>query len=366
MVRDWEEVRKGIDCIPFDCERVKHADIVLFGAAMNGAWALHNMQKEGYQIVAFADNYYERFAGRGGRYEGLPVISPDKIREIPNAFVVIATTGHWYQTIKNQLDGLGCPYMTHMEMMLLLHKKEFYGILSEYLKDEKSKQVFINILLGHLEGSDRFFKNIYEGGQYFALPEFDQVLGSEVYVDVGAYVGDSVEKYVMRKDGAFKKIYAFEPTWGSYCAMEKRVRRLKDEWNLDESKIECMHCAIGEKSAEMAVLEGENGANSNHMHEVPAGMEGGLVKVVSLDVFFEGRMEIPTFIKADVEGEELNVIRGAKNIIAKYKPKLAICTYHKDEDLYELPMELRKLNPDYKFALRHHKPQFNETVLYCW
>lgn len=73
-----------------------------------------------------------------------------------------------------------------------------------------------------------------------------------------------------------------------------------------------------------------------------------------------------TFMKADIEGEELHMIRGAQKLIARHKPKLAICIYHNDEDLYEIPMELRRLNPEYKFALRHHKPQFYETVLYCW
>jgi len=366
MIREWKELDDRLNRIPYNIDLVKSANIVLFGAAMKGLWALYSMQAEGYKIAAFADNYFERFEERGGRYEGFLVVSPEKIKDIPNAFVIITTTGHLYQTIRNQLDRMDCPHMTHMELALLSHKEEFYKVYSEYLKDEKSRQVYINILLGHLSGDDGYFKEMYEHSQYFAVPAFDEIMVNEVYADVGAYVGDSVEKYVMRKGGVFKKIYAFEPTWDSYDAMVKRVHRLKEEWNFDEKKVECFHCAVGEKTAEMSVLEGETVSSSNHMQEACGSIEGESVKMVSLDEFFQDREEIPTFIKADIEGGELQLLRGAEKLIAKHKPKLALCIYHKDEDLYELPMELRRINPDYQFAIRHHTPQFNETVLYCW
>lgn len=366
MTGDWRKVELELSRIPFDPDRIKSANIVLFGAAMNGAWALHSMLAEGYRVAAFADNYFERFQKCGGGYEGLPVIAPDRLKEIEDVFVVITTTGHLYQDIRNQLTEMGCPHLTHMELMLLSHKKEFHDIFSSYLEDEKSREVYLNILLGHLYGDDRYFKRIYEGSQYFAIPEFDEIMGNEVYADVGAYVGDSVENYIVRKDGVFKKIYAFEPVRGSYCAMNKRIRRLREEWNIEESRIECFSYAVGEKKRKAAISAGKTGASSDHIITAADSVDAEIVEMISLDEFFESREEIPTFIKADIEGGELALLHGAEKLIRHHKPKLALCIYHKDEDLYELPMEVRRLNPAYRFVLRHHKPQFTETVLYCW
>ena len=68
----------------------------------------------------------------------------------------------------------------------------------------------------------------------------------------------------------------------------------------------------------------------------------------------------------DIEGEELNALKGAKEIICKYKPKLAICVYHKPEDLYEIPKYIMDFGLDYKYYLRHHMREgYTETVFYA-
>lgn len=365
MMNNWNDVKQKLNHITFDIAKIKASNIILFGAAMKGALALKTMRTEGYKVVAFSDNNFIRFSG-SGRYEGLPVIEPDKIGDIPDAFVIITVTGHLYNAIRRQLDELGYPNLTHMELMLFSHEEDYHKVYADFLRDEKSRNVFENILLGHLEGDEHYFREVYENGQYFAIPEFDQILWDEIYVDCGAYVGDSIENYIFRKSGAFKKIYAFEPVRSSCLAMRKRVERLNEEWNFPRDKIECLHYAVGKAAAEGHINLCENLASGNHVGTSENNLESETVQIISLDDFFENKEEIPTFIKVDIEGEELQMIYGTQKLIAKHKPKLAICVYHRDEDLYELPMELKRLNPEYRFALRHHKPQFNESVLYCW
>lgn len=72
-----------------------------------------------------------------------------------------------------------------------------------------------------------------------------------------------------------------------------------------------------------------------------------------------------TFIKMDIEGAEKESILGAKEIIKKYKPKLAICVYHKLEDIYMIPKMIKELVPEYKLYLRHHSLGMWETVCYA-
>ena len=68
----------------------------------------------------------------------------------------------------------------------------------------------------------------------------------------------------------------------------------------------------------------------------------------------------------DIEGFELEALKGAENIIRTLKPKLVICIYHKILDFYEIPMYLKSLVPEYKFKVRQHEPGFCETVLYAY
>lgn len=89
------------------------------------------------------------------------------------------------------------------------------------------------------------------------------------------------------------------------------------------------------------------------------------VAVVPLDELLSG--EKVTFIKVDVEGMEKEVLEGARNLIAKNKPKLAVAAYHDANDVFELRKLILRIRGDYKIILRgiNYKnglPKF----LYAW
>jgi hypothetical protein len=85
--------------------------------------------------------------------------------------------------------------------------------------------------------------------------------------------------------------------------------------------------------------------------------------VVPLDNILKN--EKVTFIKMDIEGAEPHALRGARNIIRTQKPKLAICTYHDFRHLWEIPLYIKELVPEYKIYLRHHTKLEYETVCYA-
>ena len=66
-----------------------------------------------------------------------------------------------------------------------------------------------------------------------------------------------------------------------------------------------------------------------------------------------------------IEGAELEALKGAKETIQRDKPKLAVCIYHRPEDMVEIPLYIKQLVPDYKLYIRHHSNTAGETVLYA-
>jgi hypothetical protein len=67
----------------------------------------------------------------------------------------------------------------------------------------------------------------------------------------------------------------------------------------------------------------------------------------------------------DIEGSELDALRGAAKIIRTQKPTLAICVYHKFEENWEIPEFIWSLNPEYQLFMRHYGEGLGETVLYA-
>ena len=88
------------------------------------------------------------------------------------------------------------------------------------------------------------------------------------------------------------------------------------------------------------------------------------INVLSIDDFMKDK-EAPTFIKMDIEGSETEALLGAKKIIKKYKPKLAISVYHNATDLWKIPLLIKSLNNDYKIYLRHYSNEIMDTICYA-
>lgn len=72
-----------------------------------------------------------------------------------------------------------------------------------------------------------------------------------------------------------------------------------------------------------------------------------------------------TFIKMDIEGAEFAALHGARKIIQRNKPKLAICIYHCDEDMLRIPEYIHELVPEYKIYMRAHNMGIAENVMYA-
>jgi hypothetical protein len=86
--------------------------------------------------------------------------------------------------------------------------------------------------------------------------------------------------------------------------------------------------------------------------------------VTALDDWCRDNAVRPDFIKRDVEGAEVDALRGARHVITAYTPRLAVCLYHRLSDMWGIPPLLREMVPEYRFRCRKNAP-FVEFVLYA-
>ena len=71
-----------------------------------------------------------------------------------------------------------------------------------------------------------------------------------------------------------------------------------------------------------------------------------------------------TFLKMDIEGAELGALDGARDTIARCKPRLAICVYHNPSDMWQIPQKILSIHRGYDLYLRHYTEGVTETVMF--
>ncbi len=168
---------------------------------------------------------------------------------------------------------------------------------------------------------------------------------NEVFVDGGCYDGkSSMDLIKICKD--YKKIYAFEPDKENIKLINKKFA---------SENIEILPYGLWDEKMELHFSSGGQGSRIDESGE----------ETISVDSIDNCVDDCVTYIKMDIEGSELKALLGAKEIIQKYQPKLAISIYHKKEDIIDIPLTILKLNSRYKFFLRHYSPGTYDTVLYA-
>jgi FkbM family methyltransferase len=228
-----------------------------------------------------------------------------------------------------------------------LHKGQF-GLVRGLLCDELSRKTydaFINAKLGAAEG----LYEVWRRDQYF--PEgIIQLSEKEVFADGGAYTGDTLLAFIRKAKNKYSRCYAFEPEPGNAA----RLNALAGRQGFRDVSIVRKGLWSKADTLRFSAAEGETGSAISETGS--ASIEVETIDKAAPDA---------TFIKLDIEGAELEALKGAAETIKRNRPKLAVCLYHKPGDLFEIPLFLKALAPDYRFYLRQHQPVSCELVLYA-
>lgn len=341
---------------------IKGNKFYIWGAGNTSSLNLEGLKRENsFSIEGYIDSNINK---QGKEFGNKKIISPDEYyNKADNPVLINTTNKEVFRQICSNVSDLGGKYYSYDSLVFSRHKKEIEEVY-DLLEDDLSKDTYLCMLNARVN-CDQPDESIVDDRQYFCLRDFLIRDPKEVFVDVGAYVGDSTEEYIFRRAGVFDHIYTFEPDSNNYDALSVRLKRLKSEWNIDDSRIGTFKMAVGDRESE-AVFETNIGNFGLGSKIIPENNEDGLPKisVTTLDSFF-GKKKV-SYIKADIESFEYNMLMGGKKVIEMQKPKLAVCIYHNPTDMYSIPLLVKRLNPDYKIKIRQHAYNLDETVLYAY
>lgn len=221
--------------------------------------------------------------------------------------------------------------------------------ICSWLSDEESKLTYLRAIRFRCSMNRRDLpKYSHEEEQYF--DPVVKLTDREVFVDCGAYIGDTADQFIKRTNGQYNRIVCFEPDGQNFRSLqEKNVPGLA-----------AIHSGVWNENTELC-FEADN-ATASRISEAGAG-QSVKVRVCTIDSTPE--CADATFIKMDIEGAELPALEGARETILRNRPKLAICIYHSDEDMLRIAEYVHSLNPDYRLYVRHYSYETHETVLYA-
>ena len=194
--------------------------------------------------------------------------------------------------------------------------------------------------------------------EYFVGRNEIKAESEDVVIDAGGCWGDSA-LYFANEGGAGGKVYTFEFVHDNLVVLEKNMD-LNPEL---KNRIQIVKNPLWDVS----------GKNVTYLNNGP----GSAIDVcqtignvadltISVDDFVKNnKLSKVNFVKMDIEGAELNVLKGAVNTMAQFRPKLAISLYHRIEDFIEIPAFLHSLRLGYEFYLGHYTTHSEETVLFA-
>ena len=304
------------DLEKMDMIKPEERKIYIFGAGQYGKMTFITLKKAGFSPVAFIDNDETRYSET---FMSLPVYSLSSVIEQDKDFCVLIAVKAYYEPIYEKLcQKIKRPYI----WLDLLYKRAIATI----------------------------------GKQYF---DFFEKPGENIgiFIDCGCYDLGNALDFIDWCDRKYDKIIAFEPDRRNYENCMKEFSQNKIE------KFTLVNKGIWNEDSVLHFAE-SNFSMASAIHA-----KGGTrIEVTSIDNIVKN-MEKPVevgFIKMDIEGAELNGLVGAKETIIQFKPKLAISVYHKADDFISIPLYIKELRDDYKFAYRHYTNTEHETILYAW
>lgn len=299
----WKDFLKLLE------KSTKNNELVIFGAGIWGRILYYETRSQIYWKYMVDSNPVNK------EINGIPLLAfIEFIKEYKGEYVVISSFKN-YQDMANQLQAYGIP-----------------------------KEKIIN--------AGNIIYQLTEKSIYFDLKELLPCKDWEIFVDAGCFDGLTTRSFFEWCSGNGYS-YCIEPDTQNIATIKKTLDGYKNYDIVDR--------AVWSRTMTLAMNEKGNFATSVTLSDIQDGLQK--IQAVALDDILKDKAV--TFIKMDIEGAELEALRGAEKIITEQKPRLAISIYHKPEDILVIPQIVLNYHANYKFYLRHYSFSDYDTVLYA-
>ncbi len=322
--------------------------IVLYGMG-DGAEkiinVLHSLGKEPSDFFA-SDGFV-----RGQSFHGKRVLTLNEVDEKYSDFIILQSFASSLPSVLEQIHRLSSQYEYYVPDVPVFGQQvftyEFFESniksvksLYELFDDERSVSVLDGIINYKLSGKIDYLNDTETNISDF----ISHNLPTEkyrYYCDGGAYRGEnSVQAFELFPK--LEEIYAFEPDPSSY-------KKLVTASFPDSVTVHRFNASLGEADGESEFVMCKN-RSSSLLSQRPDSAVKKICRIAqySLDGILPDKSG---FIKLDIEGNELNALRGAERLI-RAGCDMQVSLYHKSEDIFSLPLYIASLYSEYKFYIR--------------
>lgn len=327
----------------------------LWGAGATGKAALTFLRQTSNGMLipqCIVDNNQALWGGREH------IVSPEEFMEmkpLPERMIVSVYVA---DQVIAQLKELGyAGEIIDLNIHLADDRWDFYechmGELEELytaLADDYSRETLTGFLKGVRENDAEYFRGINGDSREKLLdPNILQYTDQEIFVDVGAFTGDTIGEFLRLTSGKYREITGIEADPNNFEILQANINK----WNLQNINAE--NVAVGEKDGITCFVTNM----SESSRRAAAG--GQEIRMRCLDNM--ENIQNLTFLKVSTNGCDLQALQGARNLILRNRPKIS--AYASGELLWEIPKYLHNLVPEYKVYCRHYGTGVQAMICYA-
>ena len=333
-----------------------HLPVVLYGTGNAADLLLSIMEKKRISISGvFASDSFVRKR----TFHSFKVLSYSDAKRIFGRMCVVMAFGSQDMSVIESVEKIAEENEFYCPSLLLDEEGnpfsgEYYEkhideikCVRDVLSDERSRVIYDSIFYYRLTGKIEYLLPVEEDEEK-SWRELS-LSSSEVFVDCGAYNGDTILRFLRLTEGKYNRIIGIEPDRRNFRKGEKNLSGIE--------RIKLYNTLLSDEKGKVLFSSDKGRGNSNNDN-------GEEREATTIDILLGD--EEPTLMKFDVEGSEEKVLEGAKETIGKYKPKLILSVYHRIDDFWRLTAKVKELNSGYsRFILRtsHSIPDWDIILL---
>ncbi len=344
-------------------------EFVIFGCGHLAGFALDGIRNARRKAIAFIDN---NCSLHGHRFHDLPVLAPSEAVDHFNDSAVFVVAIYNGSSPRHQLAALGCSkvvsypalfwrFAQHMkgETRLdlprqFLRDEDQLHRAYDVLSDQESRREFVAQVLWRCTLDYSRLPEHHRAADIYFPRDLFQFRKDEAFMDCGAFDGDSIRLFVGHVGQQYRQILALEPD----PVNRRALAEFADSADSSVHDLVVLAYAVSNHNRVVA-FDAKASAGSSFSTKT----DGITVECRRIDDL--AGFGPPSFIKMDIEGAEPDALLGAAQTIRKERPVLAVCAYHKPQHLWQIPLIINSIAPDYEVTLRRYAEECWETVYYA-